>query len=172
MRLDATDRSRLVFASLLSAVALPAIWWANEDDTTGSRPNVAAVGLPAEAVAVTAPVATTLVMTDPAFLTPAPVVAAATTAPRVPGGSVDHTLLADALGSYRRNISSGGCELSGVDADGTVTVHNPANGQSVDCRVVATAPAGEAGPTVVLSPTAFALLADFTDAPVAVEIRE
>ena len=172
MRLDAADRSRLVFASLMTGVALPAIWWANEDDTNATRPNVAAAGLPAEPAAAAAATSSLVVLADPAFLNSAATVVAAPPTVRVQVGAVEHTLLADALGSYRRDVAAGGCELFGVDARGTVTVHNPANGQSVDCRVVGVGSADGAGPTVVLSAAGFAALADFTDAPVAVEIRE
>ena len=50
MRLDRADRRRLAFASTLTVVALPAVWLVNREDdrSSATRPNVAAVGLAAD----------------------------------------------------------------------------------------------------------------------------
>ena len=42
MNLDATDRRRVLAASALTLVALPALFWASDDD---GAPNVATVGI-------------------------------------------------------------------------------------------------------------------------------
>lgn len=170
MRLDANDRSRLVFACLITAVALPAIWWANEGEADIGRPNVAAAGLPAEAAAPAATAPTAPAIADPVYLTPASTLPAPGEAtPVVQIGDPDHRALAEVTGTYRRSVAPGTCEVSGIDAAGTITVYNPANGQSVDCRPVRVQ---GAEPTVVLSAAEFGALADFTDAPITVEIRE
>lgn len=172
MRLDANDRSRLVFACLLTAVALPAIWWANEDEGDTGRPNVAAAGVPAdEAAPSEGSTSDTIDIVDPAYLTPPASTIVVEPAPRpsVQVGSTEYRVLASVDGTYRRSVSPGRCEVSGVDADGTVTVYNPANGQSVTCRI---GRGDAAAPTVVLNPTDFDSLADFTDAPVRVELRD
>lgn len=171
MKLDANDRSRLVFASLLTAVALPAIWWANEDDAATTRPNVAAAGLAAEDPAPDAEPETVPAPVEPAYLIPASTVAGQVDAepPRVQVGPVDDALVAVAVGTYRRSVGQGRCEVTGVGVDGTITVFNPANGQAIDCRVVR----GDADePTVVLSLADFDDIADFAEAPISVEIRE
>ncbi|MFV0308553.1 MAG: hypothetical protein ACK5OX_12505 [Desertimonas sp.] len=171
MNLDANDRSRLVFASLLTAVALPTIWWANEDDATTTRPNVAAAGLAAEAAVPVTPTDATPVRVEPAFLTPASTIVTAGEPPtrRVQVGPVDDAVIGVAAGTYRSGVGAGRCEISGVGASGTITVYNAANGQSVRCSPVR----GDAeGPTVVLSPGDFDTIADFTEAPIRVEVRE
>lgn len=169
MRLDANDRSRLVFACLVTGVALPAIWWANEDDGDTGRPNVAAAGLPADDADPAGTPTGSVVIVEPAYLTPAIAVEPALTEPSVQVGEIDHDVIADVSGTYRRGVGSGWCEVSGVEVDGTITVYNPANGQSIRCRAER---GSVAAPTVVLHPDHFDELADFTDAPVAVEIRD
>jgi hypothetical protein len=55
MALTHSDRRRLALATALTLVALPALWWANQDD---GAPNVATVGLDAGAVAANPAAAT------------------------------------------------------------------------------------------------------------------
>lgn len=168
MRLDSTDRSRLAFASVMTILALPAVWWANEDVRV-NRPNVAAVGLAAdEAPDVIAPVAEP-VMAAPAYLTPA--VTAAPPAPpaTVMVGTADHTVVGTLPATFRHGVGGDTCEIAGLGVDGRVTVFNPANGQSVECWPTGS---GSEQPTIVLSPNTFAELADFTEVPVIVELRQ
>jgi hypothetical protein len=51
-----------------------------------------------------------------------------------------------------------------------ITVVNQANGQSLECLVVGRDL--DAPDVVVLGPAAFVRLADFTDAPIHVEVRQ
>jgi hypothetical protein len=170
VKLTAADRRRLVLASVLTAVAFPAVWWENEQGSSANRSNIAAVGLPAEGGGAAPAGSSPMAIESPAYLTPAS--AAGVTAPGATAliGRPDDQLVARTLATFRRRVGrADACWYGGV-AEGTVlTVVNPANGQSIQCRVVGRDD-GEPG-VVVLAPAAFVELADFTDAPIHVELR-
>ena len=151
----------------MTVLALPAVWWANEGDRV-NRPNVAAVGLAAEDAPHDATPTAEPVMAAPAYLTPASAPATPPPPVDVMVGTPEHTVVGTLPATFRRGVGRETCEVEGLDVDGRVTVFNPANGQSVECW---TTGSGSEQPTIVLAPDAFAQLADFTDAPVLVELR-
>ncbi len=168
MTLRRADRRRLVFASVLTAVVFPAVWWENSRDSAVNRPNVAAVGLAADDPDAPASSAGAVPPPDAAYLTakgaPAPAAPSATV---LVGSSAD--LIATTQASFDGRIDRPDvCWFGGVADGEVVTVVNRANGQSLDCRVVGSA--SDDPRLVVLGPSAFAALADFTDAPIHVEV--
>lgn len=171
MKLRPADRRRLVFASVLTAVVFPAVWWENNQNSAANRHAVAAVGLaapgpeeaPSTTVAPTVPV--------PAYLAarPAPV-EIPTSATLLVGPSTDD-LLATTEAIFDNRIDRPDvCWFGGTGPGATITVVNRANGQSLACRVVR-ADDRDAN-LVVLGPAGFAALADFPDAPIHVEVRD
>ncbi|MET0458177.1 MAG: hypothetical protein ABW195_02950 [Ilumatobacteraceae bacterium] len=164
-----------MLASALTIVALPAVWLANRDPagTAGSRPNVAAVGLPAAdggtAAADTEPV-------DPMGAVEAGYLEGSSLPPRaehVPiefGTSAD-VLVGSATAIYRRNVGRvDTCLYSGVEAGAHIRVVNADNGRSVECWTALRPP--DAPPDeLVMHPDRFAEIADLTSAPIDVEIR-
>ncbi len=168
MRLQRADRRRLVFASALTVIALPAVWLANRDDDGGPRPNVAAVGLAAEDASGAEGASSTSVdpmgHVDPLFSgeptaeSVGPVSAAV--------GTADSVVVATPLATYSRSVRGDTCRYNGVEAGTEVTIVNPANGRSLEC-VISTNDDDE----LTLHPDRFALLADLTTAPVRVEIH-
>ncbi len=168
MTLRRADRRRLVFASVLTAVVFPAVWWENSRDSAVNRPNVAAVGLAADDPDAPASSAVAVTPPAPAYLSergaPAPAVPSATL---LVGSSAD--LIATTQASFDGRIDRPDvCWFGGVADGEVVTVVNRANGQSLDCRVVGSA--ADDPRLVVLGPSGFATLADFTDAPIHVEV--
>jgi hypothetical protein len=166
-----------VLASALTIVALPAVWLVNQDDSSAgsSRPNVAAVGLPAADGVTTAPADTGPI--DPMGDVPArylegtPLPPAPHPAP-VAVGSIDGVLVARARATYRRSVGSvGTCAYSGVRSGTLITVVNVDNNRSVECRTVLR-PLDEPQDELVLHPDRFAGIADLTSAPIDVEIRQ
>lgn len=170
MTLRPADRRRLVFASVLTAVVFPAVWWENQEDGSSNRPHVAAVGLPAEdpAVATTLPVAPA--PPEPAFLAAEPSPLSIPPGATLLVGRADDDLVATTEAVFDNRIDRGDvCWFGGITEGEVITVVNRANGQSLECRVVGR---DDADPTlVVLGPGAFATLADFPDAPIHVEVR-
>jgi hypothetical protein len=172
----------VALASVLTVAAFPAVWLANKDGEAGTagRPNVAAVGLPAGSGTATEQTATTLVSADP--MGEVGPLYLSTTPPRPPSepievafGSDEDQLLARARAPYRAAVGRAAngdvaCWYNGIPGGEYITVLNPANGRSIQCWTVLRAddPSGE----VVLSPSVFGELADPTDAPVHVEIRQ
>ena len=173
MRFDDRDRRRLVLASVLTVVVLPAVWLVNQDDG-GSRPNVAAVGLAAEdAVAGTA--ATTSVDpmgdVDARYLDGSPLPPPPEHVPIAVGGT-DEVVVATAQAIYRQSVGRvDTCAFNGVEAGELITVVNVDNGRSIECwtaRRPVDVPNGE----LVMHPDRFRQIADLTNAPINVEIRQ
>lgn len=179
MRLERADRRRLAVASAVTAVALPAVWLVNRDDERSSvtRPNVAAVGLAADEATASSSGSTGGPPTsadpmgelDPMFLDERP----AEPAPEhvsVAVGDSDDAVVATALATYSRSVAPGdGCPFNGVPAGSQITVVNPANGRSIEC---VTTPSDDDEAVLVLHPDRFALLAGLDTAPVPVEIHQ
>lgn len=177
-----------MLASTLTLAVLPTIWLVNRKDDTVS-PNLAAVGLPAEAGSSAA---TSTTMPDlmgslpPRYLNgTAGSGPAATNAP-VAVGQSEQTVVGTGTATYRRDVARAGwCLTNALDAGLAVTVVNVDNGRSLQCvtqpREDETPVAdddGDEAPVVVLDDelvlltTDFALIADLTDAPVHIEIRQ
>lgn len=174
MALSDTDRRRIVMATAVTLVALPALWWANVSAESTS-PNVAAAGVPIESGAAPGASPTTAGgasdepgATDPVFLAGpsgntdgSQRVIAVPAQPAVEGFT--------AVATFRSSMAtSGTCIVAGVPSGSTVTVINLDNGRSVSCRTVL----GPDDTGVVLDTAAFSELADLTDAPIAVEIHQ
>jgi streptogramin lyase len=170
VRLTRADRRRLAFASALTAVAFPAVLWEHERGDVVNRSNIAAVGVPAageEAVAAPGPSAP---LAEPAYLAPIDDPAGTAAGASVMVGRSDDELVGRGEATFRREVERPDvCWYDGIDDGGVVTVLNPANGRTVRCRVVRGSADGPG--TVVLSPGGFEALADFSEAPIHVEIR-
>lgn len=169
MKFDQTDRRRVVFASIVTLVALPAVWMANEDRT--SQTGVAAVGVdPGRADPEPVVSATSTTLITPAYLTPTMTLVPPPPPPSLMIGA-GHDVVATGTGTYRRSVRRGWCEVSGASGAERVTVVNSATGRSVDCRVDAVPGRPGDGVRVVLAPLDFDEIANFTDAPIHVEVR-
>lgn len=181
MRFEPADRRRVAFASALTVAAFPAVWLANQDGVVGTtgRPNLAAVGLPAgsgtdEPTSVTAAPIDPMGEVEPLYLS--------TTPPRPPSepvevafGGGDDELVARARATYRSAVGRAAngdlaCWYNGIAGGELITVVNPANGRSIECWTVLRP--NDAGDEVVVNSSVFEQLADPTDAPVHVEIRQ
>jgi hypothetical protein len=173
LRFDGRDRRRLALASALTLVVLPAVWLVNRDDD-GSRPNVAAVGLAAEDAAGGA-ASTTAVDpmgdVDARYLDGQPLPPAPVHVP-IAVGSTDEVVVATAQAIYRRSVGTvDTCAFNGVEPGELITVVNVDNGRSIECRTArrpVDAPHGE----LVMHPDRFRHIADLTNAPINVEIRQ
>lgn len=176
MRFDDHDRRRLVLASALTIVALPAVWLANrpEDGPASTRPNVAAVGLAADSAETTPDV---VAPADPMgevgarYLDGSPRPPDPLPPPMAVGGG-DDSVVATAHAIYRRSVATPGtCEFTGLGSGELITVVNVDNGRSIECRTAwpqPDAPTGE----LVMHPDRFAEIGDLTSAPIDVEIRQ
>lgn len=72
--------------------------------------------------------------------------------------------------TFRSSVPNGTCRIPGLLNGRTVTIVNLDTGRSITC-VTAVAP-GELADQIILSTALFAELADLTDAPIPVEIRQ
>jgi hypothetical protein len=164
----------LVLASVITLVALPAIWLANRDDEGSStRPNVAAVGIDpgradsdAGASAAFDPMGTT----GAAYLDPMATQSPAASAAIVIGTTPDDAI-AVARASYRRTaVVFDTCQFNGLPGGEEVTVVNVANGRSTSCTIVHKD--GLARGELLLSQGRFQRIAELTAAPIHVQIRK
>ncbi len=174
LRFDKADRRRLVLASALTTAVLPAVWLINRDEAGTTRPNVAAVGLPAGASPSTPSVGTSIDpmgTVEPLYLSEDDSPDAAPV-PSVAVGSSEDRLVATGTAIYRRQVGgTGTCLFNGAGVGELVTVVNVANGRSVQCRTSPRQPGAPAN-ELVLHPDAFRTIADLTSAPIDVEIRQ
>lgn len=178
MALTDTDRRRFIAATALTLLALPALWWANTSQNS-SAPNLAVAGLDAEAVvdvddATTQPDAsptdsnTATPDVAPVFLDgPSSAAGAGQSEIAVPARPLIDRITAKA--TFRSSVGTNTCIVPRVTSGSRVTVVNLANNRSVSCRSIL--PPGTSPDEVVLPKTAFAAIADLTDAPISVEIR-
>jgi len=171
MALSDTDRRRFLLATTLTLLALPALWWANESGNTRS-PSIAAVGIEVgDTPAVADGPSTSDVLADavePVFLDGPSGATGAVAEIAVPARPLLEAVTKSA--TYRNAMpTKNTCIVTGLSNGQTVTVVNLANNRSVTC-VTALAPVGEPD-ELVLHSSAFAQLADVTDAPIHVEIR-
>ena len=176
LKLDDRDRRRLFIASALTVVALPAVWLANRDDSASPRPNVAAVGAPvADGEPSSAPPATVDPMgtVEAQYLdgsVPAPPATAGPITPVI--GTADGHVVATATAIFRRSVTSGNtCLYNGVGSGSRITVVNVDNDRSMTCTTVLR-PMDQPQHELVMSADAFAAIADPSEAPIVVEIRQ
>lgn len=171
--MNTKDRNRLVFAIVLTAVALPALWASSRDQaaTTGV-PTAAAAGVDTPTgIAVVATV-TTYSPSSPVFLgdgSNSAVTNGATQSVEVQQGTPLPDRHADVKATYRHYRNASGCTTSQVGGGVKVTVTNLSNGQSVVCRndLSVTLPAGIG---ILLNTDLLAQIANLANAPLAVRI--
>lgn len=172
MNLDPADRRRFLLAAVVSVVALPALLIANQEDGA-ARPNVATAGVEIDGRAPTSETPTTSLAVpsdddDPVYLDgPASERAPAIAEIAVPARD-EAVVLSSA--SYSSAMWPGGCSVKGLGGGTSVTVVNLDNNRSITC-VAEFAPADQVADLIVHT-SSFTELADLTDAPVPVEIRQ
>jgi len=182
MALTNTDRRRFIAATALTLVAFPALWLANTSGRSTS-PNVAVAGLDVaddgtaaaaatgEPAAAAAAEARELGATDdvpPVFLEgPASAAGASQSQIAVPAKPLVEGI--DAKATFRSSVPVDTCIVPGLTSGTRITVVNLDNNRSVTCTSVL-APGNRLG-DVVMHTSAFARIADLTDAPISVEIR-
>ena len=176
LRLDDRDRRRLLIASALTVVALPAVWLANRDDSASLRPNVAAVGAPvADGESSSAPPSTVDPMgnVQAQYLDGAVPAPPETVGPVTPAiGTADGHVVATATAIFRRSVTNDRtCLYNGVAVGSRITVLNVDNDRSMTCTTVLR-PMDQPQTELVMSADAFASIADPSEAPIAVEIRQ
>ena len=171
MALDDRDRRRLFLAALVTVIALPAIWWANRDDSS-TRPNVATAGVEltgSNAAADESQITPGTVGEDePVYLDGPDGDAAPNRADIAVPASGKLSVRQSA--SYRSSIPPGTCVAKGATNGAQVRIVNLENNRSVTC-IVTSAP-DEQKEDLLMSRVSFLQLADLTDAPLHVEIRQ
>jgi hypothetical protein len=169
MALTAPDHRRILLASALTLVALPALWWANQSDS--GAPNIATAGIAVVDQSVTTSTANTEVGdVAPVFLDgPAGRVGAGLAEIAVPAPPAIARITTTA--TFRSTVgSTSTCVVPGVSNGTRVTVVNLDNNRSITCTAFLAL--SGAPDQVVMMPELFAELADLTDAPIPVEIRQ
>jgi hypothetical protein len=185
MALTHTDRRRLLLATALTVVALPALWWANQSGS--AAPNVATAGIavgdgevdadaaPANANAVNTPADAAAKSADaagseaPVFLDgPAGQVGAGLSEIAVPAAPGVASISTTA--TFRSDLpTTTTCTFPGLTTGAEVTILNLDNGRTVTCTAVLGG--SGAADVLVMHTDLFATIADLTDAPIPVEIR-
>jgi hypothetical protein len=185
MALTLTDRRRLLLATALTVVALPALWWANQSGS--AAPNVATAGIavgdggspaaPAGADTVGAPEAAANAANAsdaagseaPVFLDgPSGQVGAGLSEIAVPAAPGVASISTAA--TFRSDLATTStCTFPGLTTGTKVTILNLDNGRTATCTAVLGA--SGAPDVLVLHTDLFATIADLTDAPIPVEIR-
>ncbi len=176
MALTDTDRRRLIAATALTLLALPALWWANTSENNSTSPNLAVAGIDPvgdPGSSATAPDASDgtgddLAEVAPVFLDgPTSAAGAGQAEIAVPAKPLIDGLAAKA--TFRSDVPSGTCIVSGINSGLTITVVNLDNNRSTSCTTIL-AP-GPSPDDLVMNTANFAGIADLTDAPISVEIR-
>ncbi len=160
-------------ATIVTLVALPALWWINRDDDSGA-PSVASVGVDVGSAATASTddpardVGDDAALNEPVFLDgpSSPIGGVADIAVPAPP---EHEPLTGS-GTYSSIVSQvDKCFAKGVTTGSRITVVNLDNNRSIECTATL---APEEQPTdVVMHTKAYLTLADLTDAPIPVEIR-
>jgi hypothetical protein len=199
-----TDRRRLIAATVLTLVALPALWWANTSERS-SAPNLAVAGVDpgidaragatespssesassqsndsesagsesAGSESAGSPVAAVagndgLDGVAPVFLEgPTSAAGASQNEIAIPSRPLVDRVTAKA--TFRSTVPDGTCIVAGLSSGIPITVVNLDNDRSMTCTTIL-AP-GTAVDELVMPTSAFATIADLTDAPISVEIR-
>jgi hypothetical protein len=167
--MDPADRRRFLLAALVSVVALPALLLAGREDGSAG-PNVATAGVEIDAGGASVP-ATSVdppADDDPVYLDGP----ASENAPSIAEIAVPAPREAVVLqtATYSSGMWPGGCRTKGVGGGVRVTVVNLDNNRSISC-IAEFAPA-EQQADLILPTSSFRQLADLTDAPIPVEIRQ
>lgn len=198
MHTDAADRRRIAVATIVTVVALPALWLSGRDDAGGPNTPIAVVGaagaleaagdtgtgaLAANESAVTEPATTppaTVPVDEPAgdpFASADPVFLAGPSTPEAPPPSIVYadpgsTRQATGTATFKRWDPAWGalaCQCSVAPANARLTITNLNNGRSTTCTNVLTRPTGT-GSVLVLDTDAFLQLANLVEAPLPVHI--
>lgn len=178
MPLTHTERRRIILATTLTFLALPALWWANQSEGA-SAPNVATVGVEVgvdgESVtsAASGPAHSDgieqLGDTDPVFLDgpsgDAGFGPAEIAVPAAPRRELITTSATYSSTLPNRTL----CLVAGIAHGSKITIVNLDNNRSTTCTTVL-APSGSSTDLILHTHT-FSDLADLTDAPIPVEIR-
>ena len=173
--MNASDRRRLVFATVFTVVALPALWVSGRDQArVTTSPSAGAVGVATPSGAGGAGGWTTTVTTT--YQPSAPVflgndVGGAANPPLIP---VEHgTDVAgnhvEVRATYRRYKSSTSCTTPYAAGGATIKVTNIDNGQSITCRNVL-GPVVPPGDGIIVHTELLADIADLADAPISVRL--
>ena len=165
------DRRRFLLATLVTLLALPALWWINQDDDSAA-PNVATVGVEVgdDTDAATTGEAATEADgdgTEPVFLDGPFSANPGAAEIAVPAAPDREPIVGTASYSSVRSITL--CFTRGIVSGRELTVVNLDNTRSTTC--VAQPPLENQTTDVVLHTRAYNQLADLTDAPIPVEIR-
>ena len=173
MGLNDTDRRRFIAVTVLTLLALPALWWANTSQNNSTSPNLAVAGLDPVADAGTsanAPATSgdSLDEVAPVFLEgPTSAAGAGQAEIAIPAKPLIDRVVAKA--TFRSNVAIGTCIVAGMTSGSRITVVNLDNNRSMSCTTIL-AP-GNATGQLVMNTSTFAGIADLTDAPISVEIR-
>ena len=165
-----TKRRRFLWPVIVTLVAVPAIWWASQrEDPPTSTADADTIAEGSSGTASVSPLSPELVGDrEPVYLdgpdgAPSPAIADIA----VPAQG-ELALYQNA--SYDSSLPAGYCYSKGIKVGERVTVVNLENNRSVICLVQLAPP--EQVEDLVLSRVAFLKLADLTDAPIPVEMRQ
>ena len=174
MGLTDTDRRRFIAATVLTLLALPALWWANTSENNSTAPNLAVAGIDPvvdDDTSANAPAPTEgddLDEIAPVFLEgPTSAAGAGQAEIAIPSKPLIDRVAAKA--TFRSNVPIGTCVVTTITSGSEITVVNLDNNRSMRCTTVL-APGSEAD-ELVMNTSTFAGIADLTDAPISVEIR-
>ncbi len=173
MGLTDTDRRRFIAVTVLTLVALPALWWANTSQNNSTSPNLAVAGIDPVVDAGTAtdtpgPAGGNFDEVAPVFLEgPTSAAGAGQAEIAVPAKPLIDGVVAKA--TFRSDVAVGTCIVAGMTSGSSITVVNLDNNRSMTCTTVI-APGNAVG-ELVMNTSTFAGIADLTDAPISVEIR-
>jgi len=175
--LNSTERHRILLATTLTILALPALWWANQSEGT-SAPNIATVGVEVGTEGETAStsardttqldLADQLEKTDPVFFDGPASNGGGAAEIAVPAAPRQELITTSATFSSALSNTTL-CRVPGVGHDIRITVVNLDNNRSTSC-VTVLAPAGSTA-DLILHTSVFSEIADLTDAPIPVEIH-
>lgn len=168
--MEVHERRRIVLATVLTVVALPAVWLLDRDDPTPS-PNVAAAGVPTPAAAAEAAPDDSFVPEVPVFLDNTAVVPQ----PAVIDIAVPDTVnpnQTEVLLTYKNYESiqvERPCSAVAAPSGAQITVTNVDNGQSVVCTntLGMSIPIGA---EMAIDINLYVKIADLVDAPIPVRI--
>ena len=175
MHVNYPERRRLLLATVMTLIALPALWLVSRDDSSGA-PNIATAGVVIEngTRADAADLSTGddddvagLGAHDPVFLEGPAAQPGAVGDIAVPAPPSEEVRLASA--TYRSTVGRRSCLVPFVPSGSQLTIVNLDNNRRTTC-VAIYSPASEVE-DVVLHTDTFLELADLTDAPIPVEFR-
>jgi hypothetical protein len=175
MHVNYPERRRLLLATVITLVALPALWLVSRDNGSGA-PNVATAGVVVENGTRTEATDTPedgdggtagLGEHDPVFLDGPAAQPGAVGEVAVPAPPREEVRLASA--TYRSTVGRWSCLVPFVPTGTKLTIVNLDNNRRTTC-VAIYSPASEVE-DVVLHTDTFLELADLTDAPIPVEFR-